>query len=174
MEALLSHLVSQYNLGIHFSYETYNSPEMMQAEKKLLEECLLKKVTQNRQHFLRFQLPQTMNQLIANGITEDYSMAYSEVAGFRASTAHPFYFYDLENNTPTSLVLYPVSLMDVTLRFNMNLTITSALNKAEQLIQEVKQVNGTFVSIWHNSNLSNTNEWLTWREVFEKIHSLAR
>jgi hypothetical protein len=115
-----------------------------------------------------------MNLLIANGIAEDYSMAYSDVCGFRASTSHPFAFFDLENNTPTSLLLYPTSLMDVTLRFNMNLTIASSLNKAEQLIQEIKEVNGCCITIWHNSNLSNTNDWYAWREVFEKIHSLAR
>lgn len=174
MKTLLHHLAPHHSMGIHFSYETYNNSSMMHSEKTALEQVLNRKCVLNRQHFLRFQLPETMNLLIANGITEDYSMAYSDVCGFRASTAHPFTFFDLENNTPTALLLYPTSLMDVTLRFNMNLTISSSLNKAEQLIQEIKQVNGLCITIWHNSNLSNTNEWFAWREVFEKIHSLAR
>jgi hypothetical protein len=174
MQTLLKQLIPQHTMGVHFSYETYNNGDLMAKEKHQLETSLNQKVVVNRQHFLRFRLPETMNLLVANGITEDYSMAYSDIAGFRASTAHPFHFFDLENNTPTPLLLYPTTLMDVTLRFNMNLTLSSALNKAEQLIQEVKQVNGHFINIWHNSNLSNTNEWLAWREVFEKIHSLAR
>jgi hypothetical protein len=174
MQSLLEKLAPQHTLGIHFSYETFNNTQMMQSEKSALQEAIHKQVHQNRQHFLRFRLPQTMNLLIENGIAEDYTMAYSEVCGFRASTAHPFCFFDLENNKVTPLLLYPTTLMDVTLRYNMNLTISSALNKAEQLIQEVKQVNGTFISIWHNSNLSTTNDWFAWREVFEKIHSLAR
>jgi hypothetical protein len=174
MKSLLKKLYPNHSMGTHFSYETYNNSALMEQEKKMLEQTLDQPVFQNRQHFLRFRLPETMNLLIANGITEDYSMAYSDIAGFRASTAHPFYFFDLENNTPTTLLLYPTTLMDVTLRFNMNLTLSSALSKAEQLIQEVKQVNGLLINIWHNSNLSTTNEWLAWREVFEKIHSLAR
>jgi hypothetical protein len=56
----------------------------------------------------------------------------------------------------------------------MNLTISSAINKAEQLIQEVKQVNGLFINLWHNSSFSHTDEWYDWREVFEKIYILGR
>lgn len=100
-------------------------------------------------------------------------MAYSDIAGFRASTAHPFQFFDLESNKTTALTIYPTLLMDVTLRYNMNLTTHAAISKAEQLIQEVKQVNGVCISLWHNSNLSETNNWLHWKEVFEKIHTLA-
>jgi hypothetical protein len=174
MQDLLSHLQPFHPMGIHFSYETYNNSSLMGHEKMALEQVLNKKCTLNRQHFLRFRLPQTMNLLISNGITEDYSMGYSDVCGFRASTAHPFAFFDLETNTASSLLLYPTSIMDVTLRFGMNLTISSAINKSEQLIQEIKQVNGCCVTIWHNSNLSHTNDWFAWREVFEKLHSLAR
>ena len=173
MQTLLKSLCKTYTLGLHPSYVSFNSSEIIALEKNLLETTTQQKVTISRQHFLRFQLPQTMNLLLENGITEDYSMAYSEVAGFRASTAHPFYFFDLEQNKTTPLLMYPTVMMDVTLRYNMNLTIHAAILKAEQLIQEIKQVNGVCVSLWHNSNLSATNEWLPWKEVFEKIHTLA-
>jgi hypothetical protein len=173
MKALLTTLAKSYTLGLHPSYESFDNGVIISRERQLLEDNIQRKVTISRQHFLRFRLPQTMNLLIENGIAEDYSMAYSELAGFRASTAHPFHFFDLENNNPTKLLLYPTILMDVTLRYNMNLTIYAALQKAEQLIQEVRQVNGVCVTLFHNSNLSATNGWDPWREVFEKIHTLA-
>ncbi|MES2779340.1 MAG: polysaccharide deacetylase family protein [Bacteroidota bacterium] len=173
MQSLLKSLSKEYTLGLHPSYLSFDSKEIIEHEKQILESSIQQQVIINRQHFLRFRLPQTMNLLIESGIREDYSMAYSEIAGFRASTAHPFRFFDLEQNIVTELLLYPTTLMDVTLRFSMNLTIHAAITKAEQLIQEVKLVNGVFVSLWHNSNLSATNEWLPWKEVFEKIHTLA-
>ncbi len=174
MQHLLANLSKQSAIGIHPSYNSFNNSEIISTEKQKLEKVLSKKITQSRQHFLRFQLPQTMKLLIECGITEDYSMAYSGVSGFRASTAHPFLFFDLEQNVCTSLLLYPTTIMDVTLRHNMNLTISSAINKAEQLIQEVKQVNGLFINLWHNSSFSHTDEWYDWREVFEKIYILGR
>lgn len=173
MQSLLKSLSLKYTLGLHPSYESFDNKEMIVREKQILEETIQQAVAISRQHFLRFRLPQTMNLLIECGIKEDYSMAYGEIVGFRASTAHPFLFFDLELNKATELLLYPPTLMDVTLRYSMNLTIQAAITKAEQLIQEVRSVNGAFISLFHNSNLSATNEWLPWKEVFEKIHTLA-
>ncbi|MES2558451.1 MAG: polysaccharide deacetylase family protein [Bacteroidota bacterium] len=173
MQQLLKSLSKEYKLGVHPSYMSFDNKEIIVGEKHTLEHTIQQKVSMSRQHFLRFRLPQTMNLLIESGITEDYSMAYSEIAGFRASTAFPFLFFDLEHNKETELLLYPTTLMDVTLRYNMELTVHAALTKAEQLIQEVKLVNGIFISLWHNNNLSATNDWLAWKEVFEKIHTLA-
>lgn len=173
MQHLLTSLSKKYAIGLHPSYESFDKKEITLAEKNALAKTIQKDVIFSRQHFLRFQLPLTMNLLLQSGINEDYSMAYSDIAGFRASTAHPFQFFDLESNKTTALTIYPTLLMDVTLRYNMNLTTHAAISKAEQLIQEVKQVNGVCISLWHNSNLSETNNWLHWKEVFEKIHTLA-
>lgn len=173
MQQLLQSLSKAYTFGLHPSYLSFDAGNIIREEKQLLEKSTKQPVTKSRQHFLRYRLPQTMNLLLENGIKEEYSMAYSDMVGFRASTAHPFYFFDLEQNKTTTLLIYPTTLMDVTLRFNMNLTVHAAISRAEQLIQEVKQVNGVFISLWHNSNLSHTNGWLPWREVFEKIHTLA-
>jgi hypothetical protein len=174
MKSLIQKLSLKHTLGIHPSYETMDDIPMMKAEKERLESSCGKPISLSRQHFLRFRLPQTMNELIKLGITHDYSMAYGNIAGFRASTAFPFYFYDLEQNEATELLLMPTCVMDVTLRYHMNLTIPSALLKVDQLIQEVKQVNGNFISLWHNSNLSTTDDWEPWKEVFETLHTLAR
>lgn len=173
MQALIQQLAERYPLGIHPSYASYDNHSLIASEKTALENASGKKIYQSRQHFLRFKLPHTYNALIEQGITEDYSMGYAKACGFRASTAHPFLFFDVEQNQVTTLMVYPTTIMDVSLKLVMNLTISSALQKVEQLIQEVKQVNGMFISLWHNSNLSETNEWLEWREVFEKIHNEA-
>ena len=39
----------------------------------------------------------------------------------------------------------------------------------EQLMLEVKKVNGTFISLWHNESLKDSGQWLGWRKVFEQI-----
>jgi hypothetical protein len=173
MQGLLTQLKTEYPLGLHPSYGSYDHPELIANEKQLLEQLLGQKVTKSRQHFLRFRLPLTYQTLWEQGIEEDYSMAYAKVCGFRASTAHPFYFFNLETNKQVPLLIYPTTIMDVSLRHLMNLTISSAIQKIEQLVQEVKNVNGVLVSIWHNSNLSETDGWLEWKSVFEALQKEA-
>lgn len=173
MQLLLKQLGKRYAIGLHPSYATAEQPECIQREKKHLEGVLKTSIHSSRQHFLRFHLPQTYRDLLKSGITADYSMGYSSICGFRASTCFPFAFYDLEQNSETPLVVYPTTVMDVTLRFHMNLSATAAIARIDQLLHEVKLVNGCFVSLWHNSSLSNTDDWLPWREVFEHLHQQA-
>ena len=48
----------------------------------------------------------------------------------------------------------------------MNLTPGSALLKIKQLVDAVRMVEGTFVSIWHNDAFSDHGEWEGWKEVY--------
>jgi hypothetical protein len=167
---LLGKLHPRYELCLHPSYDTISNDDLIKEQKLLLENIIKRPVVRSRQHFLRLRLPITYQLLLENGITHDYSMAYGAYCGFRASTAHPFYFFNLEENKVTPLLVHPVCIMDTTMRYGMNLTVQAAIQKVEQLIYEIKQVNGTLVSIWHNSNLSETNGWMVWKEVFERLH----
>ena len=172
MKTLVKKLSKNNETGLHPSYFS-DGENKLKEEKKLLEKSLQKNISNSRQHFLKFSLPQTYRQLINCGFTADYSMAYSTVCGFRASTSFPFYFFDLVKNEQTNFIIYPTTLMDVTLKNYQRLSPGQALNKIEQLMNEVKKVNGTFISLWHNSNLCEDKEWIGWREVFEKLHTLA-
>ncbi len=44
-----------------------------------------------------------------------------------------------------------------------------ALDYIFKLIEEVKNVNGTFISIWHNHTLCETNSYKGWRHVHDKM-----
>ena len=59
--------------------------------------------------------------------------------------------------------------MDVTLKNYLHLDPQTAWQIIEELMMEVKKVNGTFISLWHNESLKNSGQWLGWHEVFEQI-----
>jgi hypothetical protein len=63
--------------------------------------------------------------------------------------------------------------MEGTLRDYMHLKPEAAIEYAKKLINEVKAVNGTFISIWHNESLSNQMRWKDWREVYINIIEYA-
>jgi hypothetical protein len=171
MKNLVEEISEKNEIGLHPSYFS-DDEKRLKKEKTVLENISQKNITKSRQHFLKFNLPETYRQLIKHGITDDYSMAYSAVCGFRASTSFPFYFFDLVKNEITSLTIHPTTIMDVTLKNHQNLSPEKAIDKIETLMDEVKKVNGTFISLWHNSNLCLNDEWKMWREVYTKMHSL--
>ncbi len=155
--------VSEYaEVGIHPSYNSYNNPEQIKTEKQRLETILGKPVTASRQHFLRMKLPQTYQQLIQAGITDDYTMGWHDIIGFRAGTAHTFNWYDIENETETILQITPFVAMDVTLKNYMNLNIEQATIILNDLQNEIKKYVGTYATIAHNESLSGWGEWDGW------------
>lgn len=169
----LRKLSQNRNLGLHPSYYCFSNAHRMRIEKSKLEHITAKKILSSRQHYLRYKLPDTFQQLADAGITREYSTGFSAANGFRASTAHPFLFFNVATNTTTSLLLYPVTSMDKTFRFDLQLSPEEAYREAEKLMNEVKKVNGIYVHIWHNSNLSEAGGWTPWREFSRKLHTLA-
>jgi len=155
--------VSEYaEVGIHPSYNSYNSIAQIKTEKQRLETILGKHVPASRQHFLRMKLPQTYQQLILAGITNDYTMGWHDIIGFRAGTAHTFNWYDIENETETSLQITPFVAMDVTLKNYMGLNMEQATIILNDLQNEIKKYGGTYATIGHNESLSGWGEWEGW------------
>jgi hypothetical protein len=162
--------ISDYaQIGIHPSYYTNEHPELLHKEIKNLERVINKDITQSRQHFLRLNLPVTYRNLIEQDITDDYSMGYAALPGFRAGICSSHNFYDLDIEVETKLRVHPFMVMDGTLKDYMNLTPADAVELIKKLIEEVRKVNGTFTSLWHNEPLSDEKRWKGWRKVYEEL-----
>ena len=156
-------------IGIHPSFYSTDQPEKIVIEKERLEKIVSKKIYKSRQHYLRFILPDTYNSLLAAGITEDYSMGFAGMPGFRAGTCKPFYFYDLKSEKRTPLKVFPVTFMEGTFIEKSILNPEESLEKMLSLLDEVKKVEGNFISIWHNHTISKTPEYTLWKNVHEKM-----
>ena len=132
-----------------------------------MESIVNREVNQSRQHFLRLDFPNTYRRLIDLGIHNDYTMGYASQVGFRAGTSLPFYFYDLDMELQTPLMVHPFAVMDGTLNEYMELPIDDAQFLVKELMDRVKEVDGVFVSLWHNETVSDTRHWKEWKQVYE-------
>jgi len=157
------------SVGIHPSYNTVEHPDLLKKEIKNLRAVLNKDISCSRQHFLRVVLPSTYRNLIEQDITDDYSMGYAALPGFRAGICTPFNFYDLDLEIETKLRIHPFAVMDGTLNDYLGLTPADAIDHIKALIREVKKVNGTFISLWHNESLSDQKRWKGWKRVYEQL-----
>lgn len=166
---LIKQLCDYGKVGVHPSYESFDYPQLINSQIKMLKETLHKPIQRSRYHYLHFRLPEGYRSLMATGsIEHDFSMGYSDNIGFRAGICSSFNFYDLALDYETKLRVHPFAYMDVALKNGLKLSPQEALIEIKKITDEVKKVGGEMISIWHNESLSNKREWFGWREVYEK------
>lgn len=166
---LIQDLSEKHEVGIHPSYYSHKIKKKMKEEIIRLRNITLKEVKSSRQHFLKLDIRVTYKLLNHFEIEHDHSMGYSEISGFRAGICSPYPFFDLQKNESTKLILYPFAVMDVALNRFMKLDPKSAVDHVNSLMDSVKKVHGTFISIFHNESLSDFDEWKGWRKTYESI-----
>lgn len=171
---LMNSHAAKYTVGIHPSWQSGDNFLLMKKEKKLLADIIAQPVTHSRQHYIRFSLPHGCRRLMEAGVTDDYSMGYGSINGFRASVASSFYWFDLEKNEVSSLRLHPFSWMDANSFYEQHLSAEEAYNELVKYYTICKEVGGTLCTIWHNNFLGTDKQFAGWRQCYEKFIALVR
>lgn len=153
-------------LGIHPSYASNNSRQVLEKELSSLR-TIAGKIKISRQHFLKLSIPKTYQNLIENDISDDFSMAYPDTPGFRAGTCKPYTFFNIKENKELNLNVHSACFMDGAFFQYQQVSIEEAKSIALLLQQTVKQYQGEFISIWHESTLSNESPW---NKVFNTVY----
>lgn len=171
---LLIKSISDYaELGIHPSFASNDNPEKLKKEIEQLSRVVNKEIRNSRQHYLKLNIPTTYRNLINMDIMHDYTMGYASQPGFRAGVCSSFLFYDIYLEEETKLTIHPFAVMDGTLKNYMKLSHFQAMDILKPLIDEVKAVNGTFISLWHNESLGTSKMWKGWPQVYEEMIKYA-
>ena len=174
MKHLIREHSDRYSIGIHPSWQSGDDPEKLKLEFLKLGHLAGKQISSSRQHYIRFTLPQTYRQLIDIGIGSDFSMGYGSINGFRASVTLPFFWYDLEREEQTKLLLYPFCFMEANSFYEQKYSAQKASEELKYYFDIVRSVNGTLITIWHNSFLGTAKKFKGWKEVYEQFISLAK
>jgi hypothetical protein len=147
-------------VGLHSSYDAGRNPLLIEKERELLGKISRQKIRHNRHHYLASREPEDLILLERAGITDDFTMGYPDVAGFRLGTSRPVRWINPANKHLSSLILHPLTVMDVALSETkyMNLSYNEAFDYCLRLINRIEQANGELVMLWHNDTVS---EWQT-------------
>lgn len=167
--ALIKSIADHAEVGIHPSYGSNSKPAKLATEIARLSKVLRRDITCSRQHFLKLELPATYHNLINLDITDDYSMGFASEPGFRASICDTFNFYDLGLETETKLRVHPFAIMDGTFIDYFGIKPELAYAQIDPMLQEVKSLGGTFISLWHNHTLSDKGQFKGWVSVYEEL-----
>jgi len=156
--------------GLHSSYEAGMKPDLITDEKKHLEKLSKKTITYNRHHYLDSREPEDMQALIDAGITDDFTMGYADVAGFRLGTCRAVKWINPKTRKLTSLTLHPLTIMDGSLsdKRYMYMNAHEAYEYCIRLINMVESWNGELVLLWHNTSVED-NPQSYHRKLYQDI-----
>jgi len=168
-QSLINYYAATHKVGLHPSWQSSvaANDKVLIEEKEWIEVIADMDLTKSRQHFIKFDLPDTFERLLRCGITQDFSMGYGSINGFRASIASSYNWYNLRSNESTPLVLYPFCFMDANAFYEEQLRPHEAYTELMRYYAAVKRVRGCFITIWHNSILGTDPLFKGWREVYE-------
>ena len=169
MQVLIKKHAQNYTIGIHPSWQSGDEETLLVKEKLQLQLMCKKEIDKSRQHYIRFTLPQSFSKLLKAGISEDYSMGYGSINGFRASAATSFYWFDLENNKQTTLKLYPFCFMDTNSFYEQKIDVSAAYEEMLSYYEVCKNVNGELITIWHNHILGTDKLYKGWGDMYKKF-----
>ncbi|MGB6269757.1 MAG: polysaccharide deacetylase family protein [Olleya sp.] len=165
--SLIKHIADYCQVGIKTSFFALTNLELLKEEKTRMEAIINNSIVGSRQSFSKVNLPESYRNLVELEIPEDYTMGYVNHLGFRASTCTPFLFYDLDFEIQTPLKIVPYHALDFAF-----LKYQSLLDKEQvlkRLITSIKNVNGTFVPVFHNYTFSKQDRWKHFKTLFNII-----
>jgi hypothetical protein len=174
MRVLAKRLAANADMGIHPGVADGQSAQGIIKEKRRLETLINTTITSSRHHFIKISIPNTYMELIEAGITDDFSMGYPDLTGFRAGTSDSFLYYDLANEKVTGLRVHPFACMDVTLRGYLNLSPDEAIDEVAKLVTEVKATGGHLMTLWHNESIGDKGIWKGWHRVYRETLNFAK
>lgn len=140
-----------WEVGLHGSHQAYKSYDDLKREKDRLESILGAAVSGYRNHFLHFEVPTTWELLQKAGFRYDATFGYIDCIGFRNGMCHPYYPFNLNTNKQIDIIEIPLVVMDLTLTSYMRLKPDNAWKLVKSLIDTVRQYQGVFTLLWHNT-----------------------
>jgi hypothetical protein len=166
LQELIKETAIKYQTGIHPSWQSGEDFGVLENEINTLSSLIEQTVRISRQHYLKMTIPETYPLLLKAGIEKDYTLGYGTSNGFRASYAHPFYWYDLKNEQTTDLEIHPFCYMDANSIFELRLPVYDAKKELQELWDQTKNVQGEMVCIFHNHFLTDQPAWAEWKKMY--------
>ncbi len=165
-QSLVKYVSDYTQVGLVVSGKGLQDMEVMQQEKKALEELTHRELPASMNAGYLINLPDIYRYLVELEIPRDFSMVYEDQMGFRAGTCTPFLFYDLDYEIKTPLLVQPIVAAIGGLG---HLKRQEVYDKLLRIRDEVRSLNGEFSVIFRNEDFSKTFQNRTWHSLFNQI-----
>jgi hypothetical protein len=132
LQALIKGVSDDFPVSVLFSHHAQQDTEELAFELNNVKQLIHRPILRACFHRGVGTISEGYAKLLEQEVHHDLSMGYEETIGYRASTAVPFYYYDLENEYQTPLMLHPIVATEKGLRM---LGCKRAFDKLEKLLK---------------------------------------
>jgi len=161
-------LLDSHEVGLHGSYNSAFEKEKMREGKKLLESFYEDPLMGIRQHFLRFNLPQTWYLQRDLDFSYDCSLGYPDASGFRSGLAFPFYPYDDYGDKVIEVLELNTNIMDQTYVKYKQQNLERMKEEIIKILEDTEKCGGLVTLIWH-TNVVDQLGFLGFMETYQRI-----
>ncbi|NEZ45597.1 hypothetical protein FDF74_00040 [Clostridium niameyense] len=159
-------------IGMHTNYYYYNDYEKILTDKNSLEDYIQQDVIGCRNHYLRFNVPDSWEILKNINIKYDTTLGYSDNNGFRAGTCSSFVPFNLNSSSLIPIYEVPLVIMDILVMEN-SLSYDEKFNKVKNILDYSKEYKGTISILWHLCVLENNDYKKMYLDILEYIKSIG-
>ena len=154
-QSLIKSVADYAEVGLQPGFYATCDAQLLKQEKARLENIIKRPVLSALNSKYNLFLPDTYNNMVELEFKNDFSMGYPDAIGFRAGTCTPFFFYDINFEVTTPLLLHPYALSIEALQ---KLKETEVEYKVREIKREVKLVEGQLISIFTNIDFSEYSD----------------
>lgn len=159
-----------HEIGLHGSYPSFDSLQFLTDETKSLMNVSGQKECGIRQHYLRFDIPNTWKYQHEAKLAYDSSLGFADHDGFRAGICHPFHPFDLATNRELPSWEIPLIWMEGSVINYRKLQGQSIIENFQQYLDICEKYHGVFTVLWHNATFSHHE----WRTLYQKCLEKAQ
>lgn len=146
-------------IGLHPSFDSWNSAELLEAQRLRLESECGVPVRISRQHWLRFAWESTLISLEKAGLELDTTLMFNDRPGFRASAALRWKPFNHGSGKRYEIEILPSVFMDSHFYDYNPMTDDARRESIALWIREVQLVRGQIALLWHPHTLSRDFGW---------------
>lgn len=155
-----------WEVGLHGGYYSFCDINAVKNEKSRLEKALGREVIGYRNHYLRFEAPDTWAILEKCRFKYDTTCGYTNTVGFRNGMCHPFRPYDLNRRQWLGIYEFPLHVMESAM-YDFTKP-NEAWEPIRLLLEKAESVKGVITVLWHSETFSCPFR-AKWAELYEKI-----
>jgi len=162
-----------HRIGVHPSFESYKSSDVMEDSVNRLKSCLADLATDDaiggRQHYLRWKNPDTWRHYENSGLKYDTTLSYADHIGFRCGTCYEYSVFDIKERKMLQLKEYPLIVMECSGLDDcyMGLSHEEMCRRSIKLKQYCEKYAGNFVILWHNSRFIEKAEVDVYKTIIQ-------
>ncbi len=170
LQKQLGELMKQgFRVGLHGSFDSAESLELLKKEKDILEDAVGQEVSKTRQHWLRYREGVTPH--IHEKLFEfDSTLGWNDRIGFRSGCCSIFRPFDHENQKPFDHLEIPQVIMDSNIYDYGNDQVPFWQDKCRALLLGLRNFKNSHIALsWHPRVRSSDYNWHIFYEDLLKI-----